>query len=304
MTTKSGFRRGSLRHGVVAATALVLLGGPLVARAPSQPAPARAPVAQTTQRRRDQNVIVILVDDMGFSDIGPYGSEIPTPNLDKHSRGWHSFHHPILQIPARCSPSRAALMTGLYPQEAGMGNLESVRKPEVTRPARPDRRSGGDVWRRCFSRRAISPAWRASGIWAIRTVRRPNPKASIRSFDFPGGDLFSRSAQRCGSDRRTQSAAQFARGRQRRMVCLQTFWSIGPTVSSVKQRRRKSPSSLYLAVYRGAFPGDGATRRHCQVQGKVHKRLGTATSRADRAAKEDGAYRVRRKALRTASRGV
>src|SRR5215472_7377211 len=59
------------------------------------------------------NIIVILVDDMGFSDIGCYGSEIPTPNLDKLAAGGVRFTQ--FYNTARCSPSRSCLMTGLYP---------------------------------------------------------------------------------------------------------------------------------------------------------------------------------------------
>ena len=68
------------------------------------------------------NVIVILVDDMGFSDLACYGSEIPTPNLDKLAAGGLRFTQ--FYNTARCSPSRAALLTGLYPHHAGMGHLD------------------------------------------------------------------------------------------------------------------------------------------------------------------------------------
>ena len=68
------------------------------------------------------NVIVILVDDMGFSDVACYGSEIPTPNLDKLAAGGLRFTQ--FYNTARCSPSRAALLTGLYPHHAGMGHLD------------------------------------------------------------------------------------------------------------------------------------------------------------------------------------
>ena len=73
------------------------------------------------------NVIVMLVDDMGFSDLGCYGSEIPTPNLDKLAAEGLRFTQ--FYNTARCSPSRAALMTGLYPHHAGMGHLDPyIRK--------------------------------------------------------------------------------------------------------------------------------------------------------------------------------
>lgn len=73
------------------------------------------------------NVIVILVDDMGFSDLGCYGSEIPTPNLDRLAAGGLRFTQ--FYNTARCSPSRAALLTGLYPHHAGMGHLDPYIRP-------------------------------------------------------------------------------------------------------------------------------------------------------------------------------
>lgn len=67
------------------------------------------------------NIIMILADDMGFSDIGCFGSEINTPNLDRlAARGMRisQFYNS-----PRCCPSRASLMTGLYAQQAGMGMM-------------------------------------------------------------------------------------------------------------------------------------------------------------------------------------
>jgi arylsulfatase len=64
---------------------------------------------------------VILADDLGFSDLGCYGSEIPTPNLDKLAAGGLRFTQ-FYNTP-RCCPSRAALLTGLYPQETGVGAM-------------------------------------------------------------------------------------------------------------------------------------------------------------------------------------
>src|SRR5271167_2650195 len=67
------------------------------------------------------NIILILADDMGFSDLGCYGSEISTPNLDKLAADGLRFTE-FYNTP-RCCPSRAALLTGLYPQEAGVGDM-------------------------------------------------------------------------------------------------------------------------------------------------------------------------------------
>ena len=67
------------------------------------------------------NIIVILSDDMGYSDIGAFGGEIQTPNIDKLAQGGRVFSQ--FYNTARCCPSRAALLTGLYPHQAGVGHL-------------------------------------------------------------------------------------------------------------------------------------------------------------------------------------
>lgn len=80
-------------------------------------------LAATTATR--PNIIIILADDMGFSDLGCYGSEIPTPSLDKMAADGMRFTQ-FYNTP-RCCPSRAALLTGLYPQEAGVGGMMEDR---------------------------------------------------------------------------------------------------------------------------------------------------------------------------------
>jgi arylsulfatase len=69
------------------------------------------------------NIVVVLVDDLGFSDIGPYGGEVPTPNLDRLAAAGVRFTQAYNA--ARCSPTRASLLTGLYPHQAGMGWLDN-----------------------------------------------------------------------------------------------------------------------------------------------------------------------------------
>jgi arylsulfatase A-like enzyme len=67
------------------------------------------------------NIIVIMSDDMGYSDLGCYGGEIRTPNLDKLAAGglrYTQFHNT-----GRCCPTRASLLTGLYAHQAGIGEM-------------------------------------------------------------------------------------------------------------------------------------------------------------------------------------
>ena len=67
------------------------------------------------------NIVIILVDDMGFSDIGCYGGEIETPNLDKLAADGLRFTH--FYNSGRCCPTRASLLTGLHPHQAGIGHM-------------------------------------------------------------------------------------------------------------------------------------------------------------------------------------
>jgi len=77
------------------------------------------------QAQENPNIIIILTDDMGYSDIGCFGGEIPTPHIDQLAENGirlNSFYNA-----ARCCPSRASLLTGLYPHQAGMGYMANDR---------------------------------------------------------------------------------------------------------------------------------------------------------------------------------
>ncbi|MFQ6599944.1 arylsulfatase [Flavobacterium sp. C3NV] len=76
---------------------------------------------QLLAQKKQPNIIVILADDLGFSDISAFGSEIKTPNLDKLAKNGliiKQFYNA-----GRCCPSRASLLTGLYPHQAGIGDM-------------------------------------------------------------------------------------------------------------------------------------------------------------------------------------
>lgn len=67
------------------------------------------------------NIIVNMADDMGYSDLGCYGGEIPTPNLDMLAENGIRFTQ--FYNGGRCCPTRAALLTGLYANQAGVGAM-------------------------------------------------------------------------------------------------------------------------------------------------------------------------------------
>ena len=79
------------------------------------------------QEKKKTNIVVILADDLGYSDVGCYGGEIKTPQLDKLAKNGLRFTNSSTR---RCCPSRAALMTGLYSHQAGVGHMtENLKLP-------------------------------------------------------------------------------------------------------------------------------------------------------------------------------
>jgi arylsulfatase A-like enzyme len=79
------------------------------------------------------NVLVILADDLGYSDLACYGGEIPTPNIDALAAGGLKFTQ--VYNAARCCPSRASLVTGLYPHQTGIGSFVTPEPDPERGPA-------------------------------------------------------------------------------------------------------------------------------------------------------------------------
>jgi len=98
---------------------LSVFGGLLAAVASSRP------VVAAESRPARPNILIILVDDMGFADLSCYGSEIPTPNIDRLAADGLKFTQ--FYNTGRCCPTRAALLTGLYSHEAGVGHMVEDR---------------------------------------------------------------------------------------------------------------------------------------------------------------------------------
>ena len=83
------------------------------------------------------NIVLIMVDDMGFSDLGCYGGEIETPNIDRLAAEGVRFSR--FYNASRCCPTRATLMTGLHPHLTGIGHMTNPPPPrESQHDAGPD----------------------------------------------------------------------------------------------------------------------------------------------------------------------
>src|SRR6266702_4222775 len=84
------------------------------------------------QRQAPPNIVIILADDMGYGDIGSFGSpNIRTPRLDRmaaEGQKWTNFY-----VQPVCSPSRAALLTGRLPIRSGMYGVANGTAPKVLR---------------------------------------------------------------------------------------------------------------------------------------------------------------------------
>ncbi len=160
---------------------LALLIAPLLATVWSHALAAAPQSAQQASARPSRpNVVLIMADDMGYSDIGCYGSEVRTPNLDRLAAGGVRFSQ--FYNTSRCGPTRAALLTGLYSHQAGIGLMTSDRGYDAYR---------GDLNRRCVTiAEALRPAGYRNymaGKWHVtRHVAPSGPKHNWplqRGFD-------------------------------------------------------------------------------------------------------------------------
>ena len=127
--------------------------------------PAASANAQTNESSDTPNIMVILVDDIGYSDLGCYGGEINTPNLDGLANEGLRFTQ--FYNSARSCPSRASLMTGLYPQQIGITGMgKSLLNNCVTIP---------EALKSAGYRTAMTGKWHLS-----ETKARPNHEEQMK----------------------------------------------------------------------------------------------------------------------------
>lgn len=174
------FMRLAMQWGASAAVAASMagVGGEALAAVESR--------SQKTGRR--PNILLILADDMGFSDLGALGSEIRTPTIDGMARRGKLFTS--MYNCARCCPTRASLLTGLYPHKAGVGHMGANLGSEAYQGhLRNDAGTIAEILRPAGYRTLMAGKWHVAGdfwarlvdTWRVGDVEHPTPRQ--RGFD-------------------------------------------------------------------------------------------------------------------------
>jgi len=128
------------------------------------------------ERRKGKrpNIVLIMSDDMGFSDIGCYGGEIDTPNLNKLAANGLRFTQ--FYNTARCCPTRASLMSGLYQHQAGVGHMMGDRGFEGYR---------GDLSKRCVTIAEVMKGAGYSTYMAGKWHLTPHVRPGTPKYNWP-----------------------------------------------------------------------------------------------------------------------
>jgi arylsulfatase len=157
---------------VVLAVALLCVAGTPSALAQAGVGAARRP-----------NVIFILADDLGYSDIGCFGGDVRTPNLDALAKDGVRFTN--FYNDARCCPTRASILTGLYPHAAGIGAMnERTKLPAYSGALKPTVPTIAEVLKAAGYKTVHFGKWHVSN-----TLQRPEHLKDLNRQRFP--DVFS-----------------------------------------------------------------------------------------------------------------
>ena len=205
------------------------------------------------------NFLVILADDLGFSDVGCCGGEIPTPHLDHLAA--QGLRYAQFYNTARCWPTRAALLTGYYAQQIGRDAL-----PEMAGGAGGQR----PPWAQLLPALLRPLGYRSyhSGKWHVDGG--PLQNSFDRSYSLNDHDRYFSTAQ----PYRGRTATSTGRTRQRLLHDDRDYRSC-PAVSAAT--RRGIPRSTVLSVCRlqlSALSPAGAARGHREISRSLCRGLG------------------------------
>lgn len=142
--------------------------------------------------QRKPNIVLILADDLGFSDLGCYGSEIATPHLDRLAAEGLRFTQ--FYNAARCCPTRAALLTGLYPHQAGVGYMANdwTKYGEAYSPGLNEQcATVAELLREAGYRNYLAGKWHVGGMAKGQERNYPTRRGFDRFYGiYAGGNYF------------------------------------------------------------------------------------------------------------------
>jgi arylsulfatase A-like enzyme len=155
-------------------------------QAPPSKTPGTSPITTRSPNAKRPNIIVILADDMGYADLGCWGSEIATPNIDTLAEnGWRFTQ---MHNNPRCTVTRGALLTGLYPTQAGVGfNTGSYGTPAYQGYLNDSCVTLGEALGQAGYRTAIAGKWNVAP-WGRATPSLPHNRGFERSLCDVGGE--------------------------------------------------------------------------------------------------------------------
>ncbi len=215
---------------------------------PSSPSPSRP------------NIVVILADDLGFSDLGCYGGEIKTPNLDRLAADGLRFTQ--FYNTARCWPSRAALLTGYYAQQVRRDTVPGV--PSGARGTRPKwAKLLPQMLRPLGYRSYHSGKWHVDGMPLADGFDHSYYLEDCRTI-FPPASLLPRMTVSC---RRSSPASGY--------YATNAIAEHGiDFLADHAAKHRSEPFFLYLAFNVAAFSAPGSRGRHRPLPRSLPRRLG------------------------------
>ena len=215
------------------------------------------------------NIIVILSDDMGFSDIGCYGSEIQTPNLDGLAAGGLKFTQ--FYNTGRCCPTRASILTGLHPHQAGIGHMMDDRGVDGYR---------GDLNKRCVTiAEVLKPAGYRNyiaGKWHVTKAVKPKDEAAKHNWPLQRGfDRFYGTIHGAGSffdpntlTRDNQYISPYADPEYPAKDYFYTDAITDHAVRFVKENGKEKPFFLYVAYTAAHWPMHALEKDIAKYKGK------------------------------------
>lgn len=199
---------------------------------------AAASAATAAAEAQAPNVLLVLLDDLGFSDLGCYGGEVPTPQIDR--LGLAGLRFTGMTTSARCCPSRASLLTGLYPGQAGIPNMGGALNRHCA--------TLGEVLGTAGYQTYAVGKWHVGGDQAL-----PTRRGFQEYYGFPGGyaaDQWSPNEyQRLPKDR--QPEIRFGEGK---FYATDAFTAYAMEFIQQAQKKPGQPWFVYLAYSAPHFP--------------------------------------------------